>query len=79
MNANADTLSRLLTADLPAETCDPYEAVLSVHILEFTSNHPVTTLQIRRRTERDPVLAKVLHNVLSGWPRELGDFALESY
>ena len=33
-------------ATLPTATYDPYEAVLSVQILEFTADQPVTTLRI---------------------------------
>ena len=79
LNANADALSRLPAATFPASTCDPYEAVLAIHILESTSDQPVTTVQLRRWTERDPILAKVRHYVLSGWPRELDDPALQPY
>ena len=78
-NANTDALSRLPTGTCAASTYDPCDAVLSVHILEVTAAEPVTTLQIRRWTEKDPILSKVLNHVLSGWPQELDDPALRTY
>ena len=78
-NTNADALSRLPMATLPTATYDPYEAVLSVHILEFTADQPVTTLQIRRWTEKDSTLSRVLNYVLNGWPKELDGPALLPY
>ena len=78
-NENADALSRLPTATCPASTYDPCDTVLFVHILEVIAAETVTTSQICRWTERDPILSKVLHHVLSDWPKQLDDSALWLY
>ena len=70
-NAVADALSRLPLSVKPEVTEDSSESVLSLHILEITPARPITTVQLRKFTDRDGQLATVRHYVSSGWPREV--------
>ena len=62
---NADGLSRLPLADLPASTPLPPELIL---LMESISNSPVTAGQISSWTKADPILSKVLQFIRLGWP-----------
>ncbi|XP_024921034.1 uncharacterized protein K02A2.6-like [Cynoglossus semilaevis] len=64
-NANADALSRLPLPETPVTTCVPPETIF---LLEKLSETPVTAVQIKQWTERDPVMAKVKTYLLQGWP-----------
>ena len=66
--SHADALSRLPTPDTNPDTTVPEECVLLMDHLDTT---PVTSLDIQRETERDPVLSRVKRYTLSGWPSEL--------
>ena len=39
-----------------------------IHLMETIYKGPVTAQQIKEGTGRDPVLAKVRHYILTGWP-----------
>ena len=67
-HSNADGLSRLPLADVEVST----EEVSYLHLgaNEFL---PVTPREIRRDSERDPVLGKVINYVRCGWPPEVED------
>lgn len=64
-HANADVLSRLPLPESPGEVPIPSETVLSMEML--LSTLPVTAKQVRRWTDRDPVLSRVRQQVLKGW------------
>ena len=64
-HANADVLSRLPLPESPREVPVPGETILSMEML--LSTLPVTAKQVRRWTDRDPVLSRVRHQVLKGW------------
>ena len=66
-HANADALSRLPLPTPEAEVPVPAEVV---QLLEHLDASPVTSSQIRRWTDSDPVLSKVRDLVLTGWPEE---------
>ena len=53
-NGNADALSRLPLPDTPAETPMPSELVL---LLEHLSTGPLTAVQIKTMTRKDPILS----------------------
>ena len=75
-HCNADGLSRLPLPVDPRTVPYPPEVVL---LMEHLKNSPVTATEIRKTTARDPVLARVLQNVQSGWPDECGDKELKPY
>ena len=64
-HANADALSRLPVKCSYSEVPIPAEMVL---LMEQIDNMPVTADMIKAWTRRDPVLARVLQFVVSGWP-----------
>ncbi|XP_062501692.1 uncharacterized protein K02A2.6-like [Corticium candelabrum] len=68
LNSNADGLSRLPSSGVPDEEEEPVEAVLALQTLSSSSTKPITAVQIRRGTERDPVLSQVRQYTLTGWP-----------
>lgn len=45
----------------------------------YLDSLPVTAKDIATETESDPVLAKVKHHVLSGWPKYIPEEALQPY
>ena len=63
-HANADALSRLPLPEVPAKTTVPAEVVL---LVEQLNDSPVHAQQVATWTRQNPVLAKVLENVQSGW------------
>ena len=76
-NANADALSRLpLTADHPP-TPLPAELVLMMEALD--EDMPVSAQQIRRWTQRDPTLSRVMQFVRKGWPSTVLDERLKIF
>ena len=64
-HANADAMSRLPLTDPLPEVPDPPEMVL---LMEHLASTPVSAQQIKRLTDRDPVLSEVKKFVLQGWP-----------
>ena len=79
LNSNADGLSRLPVQIDEDQDGEPAEAVLSLHMLEATVNKPITAQQLRRSTERDPVLSRVRQYALQGWPGKLAEDNLQPY
>ena len=67
LHSNADALSRL---PLPGK---PREAVseTKLYYLQQLDCLPVTSQEIRKATERDPILTKVHSYLLRGWPAQL--------
>ena len=55
-NGNADALSRLPLPDTPADTPMPSELVL---LLKHLSTGPLTAVQIKTMTRKDPILSCV--------------------
>ena len=65
-NLIADALSRLphrTTADATNEV--PVEFV---HLLQRLDSSPTSSMEVRRETDRDPVLSQVKRMMLHGWP-----------
>ena len=62
---NADALSRLPLPDCPTNVPMPPETIA---LLEQLASVPLTAAQIRKMTDRDPVLAKVKQYTRKGWP-----------
>ena len=75
-NGNADALSRLPLPDTPAETPIPSELVL---LLEHLSTGPLTAVQIKTMTRKDPILSRVYMHILHGWPPATDDHTLQPY
>ena len=77
-HANADALSRLPISDHSPDPPIPPETVL---LLVQISESPITVSHIRFWTERDPILSKVFHFVVYGWPSEVdsSDTEIHSY
>ena len=65
-NANADGLSRL---PIDAHSGDTSQVITSVYMMELV-NSPVTEMEVRVATRRDPVLGVVLNQVFGGLGRE---------
>ena len=63
-HANADLLSRLPLPDAPGKVPIPGETVL---LMEALHTLPVTAAEIKRWTERDPLMSTVRKMVLQGW------------
>ena len=60
-HANADVLSRLPLPESPGEVPLPGETILLMESLQMS---PVTAVQIKSWTDRDPVLSRVCKFVL---------------
>ena len=73
---NADALSRLPLPDCPTNVPIPPETIA---LLEQLASVPLTAAQIRKMTDRDPVLAKVKQYTLKGWPTTVTDKQLHPY
>ena len=58
-------LSRLPLPSAPADVPQPAETVL---LMEHLESSPVSAMDIRSHTNRDPVLSKVRELVMHGWP-----------
>ena len=64
---NADALSRLPLLDCPTDTQIPILG--DVHlVMNHVSSTIVTASQIKAETEKDPILARIHHFILHGWP-----------
>ena len=74
-HGNADVLSRL---PLPITVKEPSPTGAAVLLMETLHSTPVDSNQIRRWTDRDPVLSKVRRLVQSGW-EESDDENLKPY
>ena len=68
-HGNADAMSRLPLPDTPDKVPVPAEVVLLMNYLDDSA--PVSVDQIRRWTDRDPILAQVKHMLRNGWPDEV--------
>ena len=55
---------RLPLPDTPVETPQPSELVL---LIEHLSAGPITTVQIKTMTRKDPILSRVYMYMLHGW------------
>ena len=64
-HCNADGLSRLPLEEAPAEVPQPAELVF---LMEHLQDGPVKAHEIRRWTRQDPMSARVLQFIQSGWP-----------
>lgn len=62
--ANADGLSRLPLPEAPSEVSVPDEVVF---LLQTLQSSPITADQIKKWTNRDPILSRVRNFVSKGW------------
>ena len=67
---NADGLSRLPMVVNKEQKQLPEPSVFSIRQID---NLPVTAMQLKTVTQRDPVLSKVLHYSKQGWPTTVTD------
>ena len=74
-HCNADGLSRLPLEEAPAEVPQPAELVF---LMEHLQDGPVKAHELRRWTRQDPMLARVLQFIQSGWPTS-GDPELKPF
>ena len=72
---HADCLSRLPLSDSPRVVPEARESILMMEVMEASM---VTVQSIKQHTRRDPVLACVLDQVISGW-KHSDDEALKPY
>ena len=63
-HANADSLSRLPLPQYPLHTPQPGDIILLMDTLQAS---PVTALQVRQWTDRDPLLSKIQTRIQEGW------------
>ena len=63
-HANADAFSRLPLPLSPSATPLPAENVFAMELLNST---PVSVIEIRTGTRRDPILSQVMKYVQQGW------------
>ena len=75
LNGNADALSRL---PLEAEPEDVTSPCVSVNMVELV-NSPVTEEDVRKETQKDKTLLKVLKFVSEGWSPECRDEQIRPY
>ena len=75
-HANADSLSRLPLPLSPSTTLLPAETVSAMELLNST---PVSVIEIRTGTRRDPILSQVMKYVQQGWPSYNSDEALKPF
>jgi hypothetical protein len=69
-NSNADMLSRLPLAKSEPERPPPAEVVLLLDTMEAS---PVDARKVRKWTNREVVLAKVMRYVQDGWPSKVDE------
>ena len=67
-DSTAHAVSRLPLSEARAEPPTPAEVI---YLMEYLDSSPVTSNQIRKRTEKDTVLAKVHQWIVSEWPHEV--------
>ena len=75
---NADALSRLPLPDHPADSEIPSLGDVNL-VLNHLSDHLATASQIKTWTEKDPVLSRVHHFILHGWPNTVTESAILPY
>ena len=69
-HGNADALSRL---PLPTTVEKPLQDAVAIFQLSQIERLPVQVSQIRKETQRDPILSRVLQYILQGWPQVVED------
>ena len=65
-NINANGMSRLPQRALETEISTVNNDIMMVNL----SRAPVTSLEVKTHTRRDPVLSRFLEFVFKGWPEE---------
>jgi len=70
-HGNADAMSRLPLPEVGSESCVGSES--SVYNVSFVDQLPLDAKDICKATRKDPILAKVLDHVLTGWPAHVED------
>lgn len=75
-HSNADALSRLPLPSAPATVPEPGDTVLLFECLRVS---PLSPSDIKRWTNRDPILAKVRNCILQGWPSHLEGEEFQPY
>ena len=75
---NADALSRLPLPDAPSNSEIPTLGDVN-YVINHLSTTLVTAEQIRSLTEKDPILSRIYHFVLHGWPASNIDPSLQPY
>ena len=75
---NADALSRLPLPEQPSDSQIPSLGDVSF-IMNHLSETLVTASQIKVWTDKDPILSRVHHFILHGWPTSVSDTSLQPY
>ena len=75
---NADALSRLPLPDCPLDSDVPPLGDVKM-VMNHLTNTVVTDSDIKAWTEKDPVLSRVHHSILHGWPTASTDRLLQPY
>ena len=75
---NADALSRLPLPEQPSNSQIPSLGDVSF-IMNHLSETLVTASQIKAWMDKDPILSRVHHFILHGWPTSVSDTSLQPY
>ena len=75
---NADALSRLPLPDQPHDSEIPSLGDIN-QVLNHLSEHQITSSEIKTWTAKDPVLSRVHHSILHGWPTSVSEPSLRPY
>lgn len=57
---------------MPSSDCSRDKEFITIFNTSQVQALPVSCLDIRRATCRDPILSKIFHYVQKGWPQEVG-------
>ena len=74
--ANADGLSRLPLPDIPTKATVPQEVVF---LLQTLQDSPITAEQVKRWTDKDPILSRIRNLVAKGWSGDIVEDTLTPY
>ena len=72
-HGNADCLSRLPLSNQAPDGLSPEPTIFNVSQI---ASLPVTTFQLQKATQNDPILSKIVGYTTNGWPQEVDDTLL---
>ena len=69
-HSNVDAMSQLPLPDVPSETAQPAETILTIKNIDKS---PVSSSLIKTWTNHNPLLSRVLRHLQEGWSRSCSD------
>jgi hypothetical protein len=57
----------------------PFAAELPINYFSWVGELPVTANDVRKETRKDPVLSRVWHYTMKGWPQKLPEPDLQDF